>query len=90
MNWSLNNNNKIKSANGSDWLQPFTQAHAENTTQRMHQPISNPQNQQRKLLSKLQIIEIVFLCFILIENIFIFVLAHRKKSPKKQSLFDTK
>ncbi|CAF3364016.1 unnamed protein product [Rotaria sp. Silwood1] len=90
MNLTINNNDTTtKLLNGTLWFQQFQQKLLYSPFGTSNQRISRPQQrQQRKTFSYLQMIEICFLYFILIENLIIFILTYQKKLSK-QALFDT-
>ncbi|CAF2877237.1 unnamed protein product [Rotaria sp. Silwood2] len=91
MNFTTNNNDTTtKLLNGTLWFQQLQQKFLSSqfgtSNQRILQPEQRPQ--QRKTFSYLQMVEICFLYFIVIENLIIFILTYKKKSSK-QTLFDT-
>ncbi|CAF3856205.1 unnamed protein product, partial [Rotaria magnacalcarata] len=90
MNFTINTNDTAKkSLNQTSWLGIRQQKIVYAPVVPSHSRISRSQYQQhRKTFSYIQIIEISFLCFILIENLIIFIITNRKRKLPKQTLCD--
>lgn len=81
MNLSINSNETIKKlSNESSQYEQLS----------YNEMLPSLYQQQRKSFSRLQIIEISFLCFILLENLIIFIITYQKRKLPRQTLFEHK